>query len=160
MSSTESTAALYALIRERLLGFQPRSGAMLSTVLDDLWIVQAPDDAAFPYGTLRFINTNADGATNGDRQTMDAELMLYAQPRSRLSALEGYADVADQAMLRWQAYLPRVGILPVSLVFTRERSRYSLPPAPPPADREICGIRCVYPLVVWPSYLTQYAVES
>lgn len=154
MTATASTAALYQAVRSRILIFVPFNGTALSTVLGErLWIVQAPDDAAFPYGTMRFINTNALGEYNGDKLVMDLEVMLYDTPRSHQAALEGYADIADQSLLRWSDASS-------GLIFTRERSRYSLPVFPPPADREVCGVRLVYPLSVWPTFITQYANQE
>jgi hypothetical protein len=151
--TTDSTAAIYAMIRDRLLNFAPLSGSKLLDSLSDLWVVQAPDTAAFPYGTLRFINTIRDGAYGGYRQTMDVELLLHASPRDQQAALEGYADIADEALLGWRQ-------ADSGLAFSFEGMRLSLPPAPPPADIEVCTIRLTYPVVVWPAFLAQYANQS
>jgi hypothetical protein len=149
--STASMADLYTLIRTRLLGFTPLVGDGLDTLLGNrLYIAQAPDDAAFPYATMRCINVNRDGAYQGYRMSLDVEVLFYAQPRSQQQAVEGYADVADQALLGWHDATD-------GLAFNWEGSRLSLPVYTAPGDREVAGVRCVYPVKVWPSFLTQYA---
>lgn len=148
--TTDSTAAIYAMIRDRILNFTPKSGSKLKDTLSELYVVQAPDNAKFPYGVMRFINTNRDGAYQGYRQTMEVEVQLFAQPRSEASALEVMADVADEAMLGWRQATS-------GLAFSFEGSRMSIPPAPPPLNSEVVQIRLTYPVVVWPAFLTQYA---
>jgi hypothetical protein len=148
--TTTSTANLWRQMRVRLLTYVPRSGATLRTRIGDrLYYVQAPDNAAWPHGiaTLRLPN---DGAYNGERLEGELEVLLYDRPRSKQEALEDMADIADQAMLRYADGTS-------GLVFSRERRRDTLPANLPPADREVCGIRLVYQLVVWPLFLTQHA---
>jgi hypothetical protein len=148
--TTTSTANVWRQVRSRILTYQPPTGTTLQArLVGRLYHVQAPDDAPWPHaiGVLRL---RTDGAYNGDRKEGELEVTLYDRPRSRAEALEDMADVVDQAMLRYADGSN-------GLVFSREGRRDTLPAFLAPADREVCAIRLVYQLVVWPVYLTQHA---
>ena len=147
--STSDTKGIVTLIRNRLLAFTPTTGSTLATSLGSrLYVVQAPDTAVFPYGVLTCTRMGTQGFS-GYRESWQAELQLFASPRSAQWTLEGIADVADQAMLQWEDRTSGVA-------FAGYRSRWTLPPFPDAADREIVRIRCLYDVAVWPSLFTQY----
>jgi hypothetical protein len=151
MSDTTSTAGMYQTLRTRLLTYQPPDSApTLASRLTDLFINAAPDDVAYPYGTMRLLNRDEDGAYNGDREATDLEVMLYHRPRAKAMDLEACGDVCDQAM---KGYADATS----GLLFSRSRQRDTLPQFPEPADREIVGIRLLYPVVAWPRLLTDVA---
>jgi hypothetical protein len=152
---TSGTAALLKGLQQWLLAFVPKDvpADTLATRLNGIYQVQVPDNAPFPYGVLRLDNNVSHGAYNADRLTADLELQLYDRPREKLANLERSADVADMALLRFTTGSTPPG---VGVVFGRDRTRNTLPPFPAPADREVCAIRLVFPLTIWPAYLTQY----
>lgn len=161
--NTESTELLYKALRTRLLGFTPTDpgatpgGATPDTLGDALgtrlFVVQAPDTVTYPYGIVRLQARQESGEYAGERETMELELLLYHRPRAKQYVLEGYADVADQAFLR---YVDANG----GLIFSGSRQRDTVPMNSLAADREVCAIRCVYDLIVWPEFLTQYSLEE
>ncbi|KKW05435.1 MAG: hypothetical protein UY40_C0020G0012 [candidate division CPR1 bacterium GW2011_GWC1_49_13] len=147
--STTSTTNIYRTLRTRLLSFTPAAGATLASRLGNrLFVAQAPDDATYPYGVMT-LSLSTEGAYNGDREQGIFEVTLYDRPRSRQEALEDIADICDGALLRYADASS-------GLLFSRDRARASLPPAPPPLDREVCAVRLAYSIVVWPEALTQY----
>ena len=155
--STDSTDALFTMLRTKLLSFAPLAGATLMTRLGGttlnnarLWKDNIPDNAAYPLGVMRIINRASSGQYNGERETFNLEIMLYGRPRSQAVAIEDAADVCDQAMLRYSDSTS-------GLMFSRERQRDTLPAFADPADREVVQVRLVYSAVVWPRMLTQYS---
>lgn len=153
--STFSTESIYRAIRARALGFAALGGSSAATLLGSRWYqVQPPDNVAYPYAVMTVLDRTKSGEYNGEREDWLVEFQFAARPRSELAAIERVADVVDEALLSWAD--PTSG-----LIFSRgERSRSTLPPFELPADREVCVIRSVYRLVVWPRFLTQYAVQS
>jgi hypothetical protein len=156
--ATDKTTALMALCRTRLLSFTTADSIAMSTYLGAgasarLFGTRPPDDVDWTlgvHGFYRLMNRRADGADRGLRETMDLELMLMARPLSQALNVERAADVADQAMLNWADHSG-------GLVFCRQRSRDTMVAPDAPMDTEVYTVRCVYPLVVWPQLLTQYA---
>jgi hypothetical protein len=147
-----STTALLTTIRTRLLDFVPADGgATLGTRLGNrLYETQAPADTLSPYGVYRLMNRIETDGFAGMRETGDVEVMLFTRPRSEAATLDAAADVADQALLSWAQVTD-------GITFARFRTRDMLPPAPDPWDRELVVVRLVFPVVVWPTYRTQYA---
>jgi len=147
-----STTALLVTIRTRLLSFVPMGGgSTLATLLGSrLYESQAPETATFPYGVFRLTNRLETDGFAGMRESADLEVMFFDRPRSRAEALDLIADVADQALLSWAQATD-------GITFARFRLRDTLPPAPEPMDRELVVIRQVFPVVLWPTYRTQYA---
>jgi hypothetical protein len=151
--SAATTQALYASLRTKLLDFIPEGGATpdsLGQNLTGIYIVQGPDTVSYPYGIMRLQARQTTGEYNSERETLDLELLLYHRPRSQQYVVEGYADIADQALLRYRDTTS-------GLVFARERQRDTLPQGTGVGDREVVGVRLLFPLVVWPVWLTQYA---
>ncbi len=146
--TTTSTEALTQQLRTRLLTYQPPAAAATLTarIGGRLYIDWPPDRAVFPYGIMRLMNGDRDGAYNGERMTAEMEVQLYSNTRVNAVALEGMADVCDMAMLK---YVDAGS----GLVFSRQGRRDTLPPPSDPADREVVTIRLVYPLRVWPLFL-------
>ena len=121
MSAT-TTELLYTSLRTALLAFQPAGGATpesLGALLTGLWVVQGPDNVSYPYGIMRLQSRQSSGEYSGDRETVGLELTLYDRPRKQQYAVEGYADVAEQALLRYTDVTS-------GLVFARSRSSRSM----------------------------------
>lgn len=153
--SSATTEAVYDTIRTRLFGFDREGGGatpvpLSSALTGGLYIVQPPDNVVYPYGVMRLQGRETSGDYNGDRETMECEVLLFDRHRGDQMTLENIADWCDEALLRYKNVAN-------GLMFTRSRQRDSLPPGINPTDHEVVGIRLVYPFVVWPQYLTQYA---
>lgn len=151
--ATTSTAAAIQQLRTRLLTFAPMGGgATLNTRLGGrLYIGRAPDNTpSFPYGVMRLINQRQPGAYNGDKEEADLELMIYGNTVAQAQALEDAADVADQALLRYKDATS-------GLIFGRERLRDSVSGTGDPVLAAFLAVRCLYPVSIWPIFLTQYA---
>lgn len=165
--STDSTSALEATLRTRLLTFVPLSGA--GPVVDALGVSsgsgangnlfwgRVPDNIdqrisgstdPFRWGVLRLKNRRAD-MENGERERMELEVMLFGRPWNQRVALETIADTMDAAMLRYRD-------ADTGLVFKQDRTRHSLPPFKEPADSDIVQIMLEYTLVVWRADLIEY----
>jgi len=84
---------------------------------------------------------------------MDLELLLYDRPRKQQYVVEGYADIADEAMLR------HVDIS-AGFVFSGSSERDTIPMDTQVSDREVVAIRCVYHIIAWSQFLTQYSLAD
>ena len=152
MTSTASWTDIYKAVRTRLLTFAPKTGSTVGTLLGNrLYILQGPDTAVFPYGIMRIQSGFQSGQYKGERLAGELEIMLFARPRSQQQALNLVADTCDQAFLRYHDGSS------AGLIFSRERMRNDLPAYGAEVDREVVQIQLLYQLVVWPTYLTQYA---
>jgi hypothetical protein len=157
LGSTDSTVSLLTLLHERLLGYRGPTGATLGASLSAsdgsvrLYQVRAPDNAPFPYATMRLISTR-DGGYKGLRAKGQLEVLLYGRPWSQHQALEGLADLLDQAML----FFVRSND---GLTFTQDATRTTLPVAPAPADSETVTIRLMYSVAFWPKFLTRISTH-
>ncbi len=154
--SAATTEALYKALRTRLLTFQALGSPTPDTLgdsLSNLYIVQGPDDVTFPYGIMRLQARQRPGEYAGEREAMDLELLLYDRPRAQQYVVEGYADIADQALLR---YKDRTA----GLFFSGSSERDTIPMNTQVSDREVVGVRCVYALIVWPQFLTRYSLAD
>lgn len=150
-----STEALVGLIRTRLLTFVPTTTSTLTTLLGGrLYYDQAPaagSTTLYPYATYRLINRLETDGYAGMRESGDVELLLFGKPRGTQQwTVERCADVADEALLAWRD-------VSAGLAFSRFRVRDSLPIPPDPMDRDLVMVRCLYPVVLWPTYRTAYA---
>jgi hypothetical protein len=169
--ATDSTTALEAQLRTRLLTFEPLGG--LTTVAAELGSTEsgagadgnlywdrAPDNLdrtmaalSLPlrWGVLRLKNRRSD-MENAEREVVELEVMLYGRPRNQKAVLEGVADRMDMAMRRYRdassGFLGSIG-----------KTRNTLPPFKEPADSDVVQIMLEYTLVLWPAYLTQYHDE-
>jgi hypothetical protein len=149
--ATDSTKAVYKVLRDHLLSFAPNGGGQtLTTRLGGrLYVVRPPDEADYPYGLLRLF-----GWGGLLRRTVNLEVVLYFRPVTQAQAAEDAMDVVDQAMLMLSS---GTGNNPVYRTGTGGQ-RDTLPPAPDVVDKELVVVRSVYPLIVWPSMLTQYSI--
>lgn len=145
---TASTNAILEAMREALLSFENVDGASLRDILKgDLWRNRAPDNTAFPYGTLR-MNTKRTSGYGGLRLDGKLEVLLYGRPSSQIDVMSDAADLCEQAMLFF------VSATPGGLLFTADAQRDELPPAGDPVDSETITIRILFTLAIWPAYLT------
>lgn len=162
MDSNTSEGVKRAL-RNRILDFQPldENGAPVGAPLRAafgggtnarFYLDRAPDNAAFPNAIARLMNQGRPGTYNGERIRADLEIMLFARDKSQAADLEAIADVIDQSMLRMRDNSS-------GLMFSRGGERDTLPPAAEPEARGVVQIRLVYPLAIWPRYLTRYASQ-
>jgi hypothetical protein len=169
--STESTTGLEAVLRTRLLTFEPLDGsgpvasALGSTQTGagadgNLYWDRAPDNLdrimaeqgdPLRWGVLRLKNwRDIPGQTEG--KLTELEVMLYGRPRSQRATLQGVADRMDQAMVRWVDAENGV-------VASSTSTRNTLPPFKEPADSDVVQVMLEYTLRVYPAYLTQYHDE-
>jgi hypothetical protein len=169
--STESTTGLEAVLRTRLLTFEPLDGsgtvasALGSTQTGagadgNLYWDRAPDNLdrimaaqgdPLRWGVLRLKNwRDIPGQSEG--KLTELEVMLYGRPRSQRATLQGVADRMDQAMVRWVD--AESGVVAAST-----STRNTLPPFKEPADADVVQVMLEYTLRVYPAYLTQYHDE-
>lgn len=154
MSTTTSKAVVDA-IRTRLLGFTPKTGSTLNTLLGGrLYTVQAPDEPVYPYAVLTYTNRVQTDGYGGLREMGDLEILIHARPRGQQWAAETIADTVQQAVLRWANSEAN----PDGLIFTRHCRRDQVPPMGSPMDRELVVVRVLVPVVVWPRLFTQYVI--
>ncbi len=145
---TASTNAILDTMRSALLDFENINGVALKDILTgDLWRNRAPDNRAFPYGTLR-MNTRRTPGYSGRRLDGKVEILLYGRPSSQLDDISDAADLCEQALLDY------VNASPGGLLFTADVQRDELPPAGDPVDSETCTVRIIFTLAIWPAYLT------
>jgi hypothetical protein len=170
--STESTTGLEAVLRTRLLTFEPLDGsgtvasALGSTQTGagadgNLYWDRAPDNLdrimaaqgdPLRWGVLRLKNwRDIPGQSEG--KLTELEVMLYGRPRSQRATLQGVADRMDQAMVRWVD-------ADNGVVASSTSTRNTLPPFKEPADSDVVQVMLEYTLRVYPAYLTQYHDES
>jgi len=154
-----STEAIVGLIRARLLTYVPSTTTTITTLLGSrLYYDQAPAAGSvtpkYPYATYRLMNRLESDGYAGMRETGDIEVLFFGRPRGHPStglwAIERCADVADEALLDWNA-------VSSGIAFSRFRVRDTLPLPLDGMDRDLVTLRCVYPVVLWPTYRTTHA---
>lgn len=149
------TAALYAALRTRVLDYGA-APTLRTTLTDRLYVLQAPDDAAYPFLEWRLVNRTTGAGDDGRfRENADLEVQCHARPRSSLAAAEAIMDRVEAALLQWSTATP-AGLLTVRRMVQRD----TLPPFPDPADREVIQIRAVFALTWWAPYRTDAGVAS
>ena len=166
--STDSTTALEATLRSRLLTFVPLSAAgtvasALGTTTGagssgNLFWGRAPDNIdqrltgstdPIRWGVLRLKNRRAS-AENAERELVELEVLLFGRPWNQRATLEAAADTMDAAMLRYTD--AESGLLGVY-----GRTRNLLPPFSEPARSDVVQIMLEYTLVVWRADLIEYS---
>lgn len=166
MTFSASTENLYRAIRERILDFIPSSGDPVGLLLGDpdrprLYFVQSPDqreeldgDGGWPYVIIQLADLGALPGEAGLRHQMVLNVDVWDYPRENQFRATGIADQIHQALLDF------VKANTLGLMFCRSSDirRVDAPVPPVPLDRELVHTRLVVPLVVWPAFLTQYAV--
>lgn len=149
-----STTDRDGAIRTRLLTFNPIDADVplgSALLVGGLHKQAPPDNAAYPYGVLRVTGAGLgrDDADMSREGTI--ELFLVGRPRAMLPVLEQIADIAEQAMWKWQT--DTTGWLAVRELM----SRVTMPPFPSPANAEMQQIRLVWRYTWWPTHLMQYS---
>ena len=145
---TDGTVALLTTLRRALVEYRGTEGAAITDVVQERFYQgRAPDNPTFPYGVMRLATRN-DGRYHGLRLEADLEVQWYGRPWTQREALEGVADLCDQAMLLLLRNAQ-------GLIFSVGAMRETLPLAGAPADSETVTIRLLYTVVIWPEYLTR-----
>lgn len=161
--STASWTGVQHIIRNRLLTFTPDGGGpTLRTLIGStasgsgsdgkLFLNQAPDDLTGFWGVLRVIDAPVQGGDGGFMIKATAELILYGLSRKTQAQVEAMADTVMQAWRKW-AYGEAGG----TIVSSEITSRFVIPYASDPADREVVAIRLLLPFRCTPIFLTRYA---
>jgi hypothetical protein len=151
-TTTISTAAIEAAIRDRLLSFTDPAGDSIADYLGQrLYIDAAPHTVTFPHAVMRFLPLTQDPEYAGERIQADLEVQVYARTDADRLTVKAVGDLIEQATLRWIHNDSGDG-----LMFTRTRTRQVLPPFTAPADSEVSGERHLISLVVWPHFLLQH----
>jgi hypothetical protein len=114
-----------------------------------MYVSRAPDQPTFPFATLRLSEQQRTGEYQGMRKTAMMEIMLVGRPWLMLEDLEHGADLVEQSLLNF--HYKRDG-----LIFSRSSTRDTIPPMSSPADAEVCMVRIVANVIIWPQYLTRY----
>jgi len=150
--ATTSTVAVLTAVQVRLMQFQPLDGSdpINRRLSGGLNLMTVPDSASEPYGALRLVNRVRSNRYQMERVACECECLWFHAPRSKARELEAIADVAEQAMTRWKDASGG------AVVCTADR-RDTLPPVQTVEDAERVKVRQLFSLVIWPSYLTQYA---
>jgi hypothetical protein len=151
MSGGISMIDVYQTVRTRMLTCADAGGNMLSTTFTgspapDLYIEKVPANAAFPYGVLS-LQLQTDPRQSGIRADGEMELMMYTRPISALAALSAAADLALGAMT---GYSDRTSGGVIHCIKAR---RTTVPSYGDPADREMCAVRLVFTLTLYPVFL-------
>lgn len=137
VGATSSTAALYQMIRGRLLGFvgaQPGAVSVADLVTSPpgqprCWEVQAPDKLqTFPYIVFRLL-ARSNAIRPRARIDFDIELDVFGRKRTDSKAVQDIGDAIEVALLDW-----RESTGPIVIQDLR-RDTYAFNAAP--ADREV-----------------------
>lgn len=152
---TSSTYKLLEALRRAMVNYSPDGERHISDVLGTepdtrLFITRAPDNGKFPYGTIRLESQNS-GRYHLMRLVGSLEVLLYGRPWTQQENIENCADMIEQAM--YEMILNSDG-----LVFCQSKQRATVPPGPDPVDSEVCTVRLLFTLVIWPAYLTRLTV--
>ena len=152
MSSTRTTTDLYGLLRTDALAFADANGDSLTSLAVPFYQITGPSELDWtkPYVVARLMNRITGGESHGQREVASLELQAFGRPRGVMAQrVEQVVDILDGWLLQYRNAT-------AGLVFSKGRSRDTLPPFADPADREVYQIRIVASLVVWPQLLTQY----
>jgi hypothetical protein len=138
------------VLRDRLLAFVPADGTptLAAQLTGGLWLDEAPDDVASPYGVLRVLSAPTDGDA-GLRKQLLIECLLYGRQSAQRATLKRAGDVIEQALWKW------VDSSAGTLVLT-ETAVQAVPPYQAPADRELVALRVTATAYVYLPMLTQY----
>lgn len=163
--STASTTAIYTLLRERFRLFATPGGDKLTNYLGSgasdadpfrCYDTQAPDNVAYPFVVFRLLGRLRQGDDADIRSTPILEVHVHGWPRSQQGVagkVELIGDLCEQALTKWVNYDD-------GLLFAGAATRDAMPIFGAPADRERVMARLLCDLILWPQYLSQYAVSS
>lgn len=148
---TSSTEAIYATLRQAILNYErpPNAVSIASLTGTDqnrVHIWAPPPKTLFPYVCLR-LSRSSGGAYNGYRETATLEIQCIGRPESQLTLVQAMMDVIDGCFLGYKE--PGSG-----LMFSRERTRDTIPRFTEPADANVVGEISRFSFVLWPKVLT------
>jgi hypothetical protein len=166
---TETTDGLLAIIRTRLLYFEP-SGTDTRTLADRLgtygvssvprlWLETVPDDVAEDtstsvnlWGLMQLIPAKQAGDDGRFMRRGELEVRLFGRPRRAAAAISGMADVVEQALFAWVNHSTEGGYIKALGGLTRTKILYD-----EPSDRELGEIELRVNISYAPEFLTQYS---
>jgi hypothetical protein len=169
MPDTQTTDGLLAIIRTRLLYFEP-SGTDTSTLADRLgtygvsnvprlWLETVPDDVAEDtstsvnlWGLMQLIPAKQAGDDGRFMRRGELEVRLFGRPRRAAADLSGMADVVEQALFAWVNHSTEGGYIKALGGLTRTKILYD-----EPSDRELGEIELRVNISYAPEFLTQYS---
>lgn len=152
MTDTDRTTSLYALLRADAIAFADANGDSLDSLGVPYYNGTGPaaPNWTLPYVVARLFNRQTSGAEHGQRESMSLELQVFGRPRgTQALPVEQVGDILDGWLFQYRSSV-------AGLVFSKSRSRDTLPTFNDPADREVYQIRIVASLQVWPRLFTQY----
>jgi hypothetical protein len=169
MPDTQSTDGLLAIIRTRLLTFEP-SGEDTRTLADRLgtygvnsvprlWLETVPDDVAEDtstqvnlWGLMQLIPTKQAGDDGGFMRRGELEVQLFGRPRRAAADVSAMADLVEQALFGWINHEDEGGYIRPQSGLQRSKINYD-----EPADRELGQINLRVKISYAPQFLTQYS---
>jgi hypothetical protein len=148
---TSSTEAIYATLRAALIAYErPPNGTTIRSLCGSdtnrVHVWAPPPSTPFPYLCLRLTRASG-GAYNGYRETAQLEIQCIGRPESQLPLVQACMDIVDGAFLGYAE--PGSG-----LMFSRERTRDTIPRFTEPADANAVGELSRFSFVFWPRVLT------
>lgn len=169
--NTETTDGLLAIIRDRLLNFEP-IGTDTRTLSDRLgtysaggvlvprfWLETVPDDVAEDtssrvnlWGLMQLIPSRQHGDDGRFMRRGMLEVVLLGRPRRAATELSGMADCVEQALFQWLNHDTQGGYIRPLAGLERSKIVYD-----DPSDRELGEIRLIVRLAYMPEFLTQYS---
>lgn len=150
-----STTAIYTALINRVLNYVPtgnnasmpavslKSGALGAR----LWILQAPDNSQFPYGTLRIIGRQSTDGTHGLQEQFTLDIDLWNRPRT-LAAMTALEAIGDQVQVALNQYAEPTMPLFISAL----RVRQTLYAYQAPADRDVIRENLMFDGWMHPTY--------
>lgn len=111
-----------------------------------LYIDQAPDPGAYPYGIMRLTSALTSGDDGGYQIRGVIELSFYSYRRETAPLMSSCMDIAEQAWRDWVALVTND-----TIVAQRSYARASVP-YEAPADRELVCERALFPFYATPQY--------
>jgi hypothetical protein len=167
--NTETTDGLLAIIRTRLLTFEPigsdtrtlgdRLGTYGVNSVPRLWLETVPDDVAEDtttqvnlWGLMQIIPTRAAGDDGGFMRRGALEVQLFGRPRRAAAELSAMADVVEQALFGWLNHESEGGYVKTLGGLERSKIIYDTP-----SDRELGEIHLLVRISYAPQFLTQYS---
>jgi hypothetical protein len=140
---TRSSASLYATLRRALLDARTEAGSSIVDLLGgpNIYYATLPEGPVYPYIALRALRETA--GANGFRERIELEVQVIAWPQSQARLAEEIADYVDRVFLGYTESGS-------GLVFSRSRTRQTLPAFSEPADRDRVGVLLQYAFLAWP----------
>lgn len=153
--TVQSTQAIYTLLINRILNYTPTGNnpSMPATSLKNgalgsrLWILQAPDNSTFPYGTLRLLDRQSADGTHGLQEQFALEIDVWNRARS-LGGVTALQAICDQIQVALNQYAePTMPLFISSLRLRQSIFAYSAP-----ADRDVIRENLLFDGWMHPTY--------